>query len=673
MKAPNLRTVGGTAIAVVISSAMLFGSVFTALRPDAHEVLAPFSKSSLLDYSSRVSEEFVPLSSRFLAGALGFVDGQSASRRLGSRSSLQSLHPERVVAEHPFTNDNFEDAKQIPSLPYTAQTKTGSAGRQQGEPTECAPTGGTAWYRYVPTTNVALIANTFGTSYVTAVGVFTGSRLGDLKLVDCDTDVKGNSQAGFPARAGEVYFFQVTGPGGGGDLIFNVEPLGTPSLVSRSTSGQQANDWSQSSSISADGRHVAFVSWATNLVPGLRQAACPSVEGSYTSRNVSTTACPLVFVRDRLTGTTRLVSMSSSGDQANDASVAPSISADGRYIAFHSLASNLVGSDTNGVNDVFVHDVVTRLTSRVSVLSSGAEARDDTPFAAYGTTGSSHPSISSNGRYVAFQSFAHNLVPGDTNGGPEGKTKVGGLDVFIHDRATRETRRVSMSSTGMSSRQGEWYSYSPDISSDGKYVAFVSGQDVGGTGENVDVYEIYVQALDGGATRRVSVSSSGERGNSNSDLPRLSDDGRFVLFSSRASNFVAGDTNATWELYVRDLVAHTTTRVSLPSAGGRSQQGSISSDGRYVAYESDAYESDANELDPGETSGRILLQVFLHDRLTNTTILISVSAAGAQANNGAYAPSISADGRSVAFQSVASNLVSGDENGVADIFVFERP
>jgi len=222
-----------------------------------------------------------------------------------------------------------------------------------------------------------------------------------------------------------------------------------------------------------------------------------------------------------------------------------------------------------------------------------------------------------------------------------------------------------MSATGMSSRQGAWYSRSPDISGDGKYVVFVAGQDEGGTGEHVDVWDIFVQALDGGATRRVSVSASGERGDNHSDLPRLSDDGRFAVFSSKASNLVAPDTDA-WDLYVRDLVARTTTRVSIPSSGVWIPEGSISSDGRYVAYS-----SDANELDPGETTGRI--QLFLHDRLTHTTILISASAAGEQSNNGSSIPSISADGKLVAFHSEATNLVSGDNNGMQDVFVFERP
>ena len=163
------------------------------------------------------------------------------------------------------------------------------------------------------------------------------------------------------------------------------------------------------------------------------------------------------------------------------------------------------------------------------------------------------------------------------------------------------------------------------------------------------------------------MSSSGEPGNAHSVVARLSDDGRFVLFASGASNLVAGDTAGSYDFFVRDLVARTTTRVSLASLGEEVPgPGSISSDGRYVAFS-----SDANELNAGETSGRY--HVFLHSRLTHSTILVSVSATGEQGNNGSYSPSLSADGKLVAFRSDATNLVSGDTNGQADIFVFERP
>ncbi|MGH2726461.1 MAG: TolB family protein, partial [Actinomycetota bacterium] len=181
------------------------------------------------------------------------------------------------------------------------------------------------------------------------------------------------------------------------------------------------------------------------------------------------------------------------------------------------------------------------------------------------------------------------------------------------------------------------------------------------------VWGIFAQDLAGGATRRVSVSSSGNQANSESRWPRLSDDARFVLFTSAASNLVADDTNPGYDFFVRDLVAGTTTQVSHPSSGTElSQRGSISSDGRFVAYSS-------TRTDLGSEAPAGTLQVFLHSLVTQTTILVSVSATGESGNNRSYSPSLSADGKLVAFQSQASNLVSGDTNGVSDIFVFERP
>ena len=165
------------------------------------------------------------------------------------------------------------------------------------------------------------------------------------------------------------------------------------------------------SSVSADGRYVAFYTPASNLVPD-------DTNGVFD-----------VFVRDRFTGTVERVSVASDGTQGNDASVWPSISADGRYVAFYTPASNLVPGDTNGEFDVFVRDMKTGVVDRVSVASDGTQ----------GNGASVWPSISGDGRYVAFHSFASNLVPGDTN-----QT----WDVFVHDRVTGATERMSVASGG---------------------------------------------------------------------------------------------------------------------------------------------------------------------------------------------------------------------------------
>ncbi len=189
-------------------------------------------------------------------------------------------------------------------------------------------------------------------------------------------------------------------------------------LVSSASDGAYGNDLSSAPAISADGRFVAFDSWADNLVPG------------DTNENLD------VFVKDLETGETRLVSVASNGSQANARSWFPSISADGRFVAFSSLASNLVPGDTNGVEDVFVHDVETGETARISVASDGCQGNDFSD---------AYHSISADGRFVAFHSMASNLVQDDTNGN---------RDVFVHDRQTGETLRVSVASDGSQGNQG---------------------------------------------------------------------------------------------------------------------------------------------------------------------------------------------------------------------------
>jgi Tol biopolymer transport system component len=408
---------------------------------------------------------------------------------------------------------------------------------------------------------------------------------------------------------------------------------GTTERASVSSSGEQGNDLSGSPSISADGRFVAFSSYASNLVPG------------------DTNGDLDVFVRDRELGTTERVSLSPIGDQGDGDSYYPSISADGRFVAFQSSASSLVPGDTNGVVDVFVRDRQLGTTERVSVSSSGGQGNNE----------SGYPSISADGRFVAFQSYASNLVPGDTNGR---------ADVFVRDRQLETTERVSLSSSGEQGNSESWYL---SISADGRFVAFQSSASNLVPGDtNVD-HDVFVRDRQLGTTGRVSVSSSGEQGNyAASRYPSISADGRFVAFSSYAPNLVPGDTNGTHDVFVRDRELGTTERVSLSSSGeqGNSQSWdpSISADGRFVAFF-----SWASNLVPGDTNG--YLDAFVRDRELGTTERVSLSSSGEQGNDISgwfYALSVSANGRFVAFRSDASNLVAGDTNGYRDVFVRDR-
>jgi Tol biopolymer transport system component len=354
-----------------------------------------------------------------------------------------------------------------------------------------------------------------------------------------------------------------------------------------------------------------------------------------------------IFVRDRLTGQTERVSVDSVGAQGYSPSFEPSISADGRYVAFNSLASNLVAGDTNGTFDIFVRDRLTGQTERVSVDSVGAQGDSDS-FA---------PSISADGRYVAFNSSASNLVAGDSNGTH---------DIFVRDRLTGQTERVSLDSAGA---QGDSLSFEPSISADGRYVAFYSSASNLVAGDSNGTYDVFVRDRVTGQTERVSLDSAGAQGNSDSYAPSISADGRHVAFSSLASNLVAGDTNGALDIFVRDRVTGQTERVSMDSAGvqGNSHSAvpSISADGRYVAFR-----SYASNLVAGDTNGA--LDIFVRDRVTGQTERVSVDQAGVQGNSQSLDASISADGRYVAFRSLASNLVAGDTNDAWDIFVRDR-
>jgi Tol biopolymer transport system component len=350
-----------------------------------------------------------------------------------------------------------------------------------------------------------------------------------------------------------------------------------------------------------------------------------------------------VFARD-----IKRVSIASNGTQANGDSEEPSISSDGRIIAFISDATNLVAVDTNGVADVFVHDLDTGITVRVSIATSGTQA-DDEAFTL---------SLSSNGRFVAFGSFATNLVAGDTNG------KV---DVFVHDRNTGATVRVSIASDGT---QGNDESFSPAISSDGRFVAFQSDATNLVPNDTNNRSDIFVRDRQTGTTERISVASDGIQANGDSISPAISSNGRFVAFSSEASNLVAGDTNNKADIFVHDR-QNDTTELIAGSAEFNTATGTIivapaiSPDGGFVGFR-----SDADDLVPGDTNNSF--DTFIIDRDTLIAELISVSSSDVEGNSDSGRPSISSNNRYVVFSSIATNLVSQDTNGSEDVFVRDR-
>jgi Tol biopolymer transport system component len=306
---------------------------------------------------------------------------------------------------------------------------------------------------------------------------------------------------------------------------------GVTERVSVDSAGNQANAPSLTFvDVAAGGRFVVFASDASNLVPG------------------DTNGLQDVFVRDRRTGTTERASVDSFGNQANGFNApSPGISDDGRYVAFHSDASNLIPDDTNSNTDAFVHDRVSGATERVATEA-----------------GNNMVDISGDGRYVVFDSFAP-LVPDDTNEGG---------DVFVHDRETGATERVSVDSAGNEADTGASYvvqSLYATISANGRHVEFVSNATNLVSGDTNATWDVFVHDRQTGATERISVDSDENQSHEPRVPPSsgpaifsyLSADGRFAAFLSSASDLFAGDTDGQQDVFVRDRLAGTTELASV--------------------------------------------------------------------------------------------------------------
>ena len=334
-----------------------------------------------------------------------------------------------------------------------------------------------------------------------------------------------------------------------------------------------------------------------------------------------------------------LISQSSDGVPGNDYSPWASISADGRYVAFVSEADNLVPDDTNGKTDIFVYDRQTDTIELISLASDGSQANHD----------SDRATISADGRCVAFVSRASNLVPGDTNGQAE---------VFLYDRQTDAIERVSTAGSG-----------SPSISADGRYVAFATSASTLVPDDTNGEVDIFVCDRQTDTIERVSVANDGSQADQDSYEPSISADGRYVAFESVAANLVANDTNGELDIFVYDRQTDSVERVNLAEDGSQgnahSCDASISADGRYVAYA-----SLANNLVAGDTNG--VIDIFVYDRQTDQVERVSLASDGAEGNGRTENPSISANGRYVAFRSAATNLVSGDIFDSDDIFLYDR-
>ena len=433
------------------------------------------------------------------------------------------------------------------------------------------------------------------------------------------------------AGRGQLVAFTTEGPDGAGATVFartrGASPGTTPQSVP--TNGPALGPAPTGSAvISADGSTVAYVSAASDLVTD-------------DSNNTSD-----VFVSDRAGTQTTRVSLGTGGSQANGPSgldSPPAVSADGDVVAFASEASNLVADTTSETDreDVYVYDRAKTEMTRVSLGPNGVQPSGGDSFS---------PAVSADGRYVAFASDATNLVPDDTNSA---------TDVFVYDRQVKITVRVSVGPNGV---QSDLKSFAPTINGDGTVLAFTSDATNLVAGAANDGENVFVRDLTARATAAVStvMAADGSAGS-----PSVSADGRFVAFAGDAA-ITAGDTNAAGDVFVFDRRSGATERVSVGSGGeqgdGASGSPSISGDGRFVAFD-----SAASTLVPADTNHQP--DVFVRDRTQAITTRVSVGRG--QADRPSALPSINAGGRYVAFQSAADNLVAGDTNSAADVFVHD--
>jgi Ca2+-binding RTX toxin-like protein len=382
--------------------------------------------------------------------------------------------------------------------------------------------------------------------------------------------------------------------------------------------------------LSVDGRYAVFESTVANLVPG-------------------DTAVRDVFVKDLQSGAIQRVTANgvtlALGDSTSNASFSP----DGRYVLFHTSAK-MLDTDTNGAIDVFLKDLVSGTIERLSTSSAGLQVNGNSLNARFSADGGS----------VVFQSAATNLVSGDNNAG---------TDIFIKSLQSGVVQRVSTNSSNAQTNAGAG-SIDAQLSSDGRYVVFTSSANNLVADDTNGRLDIFVKDLQTAEVRMVSTDAAGTPGNFNSHNAQFSADGRYVVFSSDASNLVSGDTNAAIDIFVKDLQTGAIQRVSTDAAGNQGNSlstfASFSPDGRYVLFQ-----SSASNLVSNDTNGAY--DIFVKDLHTGAIRIVGGDAAGFSNNGGDYNAQFSADGRYVVFESDASNLLAGDSNGTRDVFRVTHP
>jgi len=388
--------------------------------------------------------------------------------------------------------------------------------------------------------------------------------------------------------------------------------------------GRQAG-LSSAGALTADGRLVVFSTRAAGLVDG------------------DTDAYVDVFTRALDCGPTRRVSVAPGGAPPDGDSHACCASEHGRHVVFTSSAANLVAGDTNGAGDVFVRDMAGGATARLSLAADGGQVAADSTAAG----------ISTDGRYVVFYTRAQDLASAPTHHFE---------DVYLRDRVAGRTELITFDTPGL------WLGgkvISATVSATGRYVSWTSFD---GRGPHQYSYDVFVRDRRTGTTRLVTVDLAGNSVPGQSSPSGMSADGRYITFVSDSPHLVPGDTNNAADVFVRDTHRATTGRVSVTDAGRQANQGSaspaISADGWFVAFS-----SAATNLAPGVASGTV--DTYLRDRRRRSTARVSVAVCAGRPDGASAAVGSSRQGRLIAFTSDATNLVTADTNGAADLFVYD--
>lgn len=411
--------------------------------------------------------------------------------------------------------------------------------------------------------------------------------------------------------------------------------------ISVDAGGVQSDRDSYAAVISDDGNVVAFQSNATNLIPD------------------DTNNSGDIFVSDLDSGTVERVSLDEDGAEMSNGrwnnNLRPSISADGNRIAFQSYG-------LQNFAYVLVRDRAASTTTIVLPISFTTNNAD--------RESRQNPGLSGDGRFVAFHCLINFQASEPVSARPADDDLNRVHDIYVYDLDTQPvppTERISRDADGM---EGRGDSYEASLSADGRLVVFYSHADNLVPNDQNGRRDVFVKDRLTGAVDRVSVSSAGSGGNDESQQASLSGDGRYVVFRSKASNLVADDDNDHWDIFVRDRNSGSTERVNVADDGSEANHDSfspaISDDGRYVVFR-----SNASNLVADDDNRRF--DIFVHDRDSARTVKVSAAADGSAADNHSYQPDISADGNWIVFESDATNLVAGDTNQSRDIFRVANP